>query len=51
MRLNKIDDKGSFVQRKQVYYDKVDRHKELTSEYQLRSQMVRTHEKTNTDFK
>ena len=42
--LNKIDDKGSFVQRKQVYYDRVDRHKEITAEYQLRSQMVQTHE-------
>ena len=42
--LGKIGDKGSFVQRKQVYYDRVDRHKELTSEYQLRNQMVQTHE-------
>ena len=42
--LSKIDDKGPFVQRRQVYYDKVDRHKELTSEYQLRNQMVQTHE-------
>ena len=42
--LGKIDDKGLFVDRKQVYYDKVDRHKELVTEYQLRNQMVRTHE-------
>ena len=42
--LGKIDDKGLFVDRKQVYYDKVDRHKELATEYQLRNQMVRTHE-------
>ena len=32
------------MDRKQVYYDKVDRHKELATEYQLRNQMVRTHE-------
>jgi len=42
--LGKIDDKGSFVHRKQVYYGKVDRHKELIGEYQLRNQMVQAHE-------
>ena len=42
--LSKINNKGSFVQRKQFYYDKVDRHKVLTLEYQLKNQMVRTHE-------
>ena len=42
--LGSINKKGSFRGRKETYYNKVDRHKELTSEYQLRNQMVQTHE-------
>ena len=43
--LGSINSKGSFRNRKETYYNKIDRHKELTSEYQLRNQMVQTHER------
>jgi DNA repair exonuclease SbcCD ATPase subunit len=42
--LSKINGKGVFANRKNIYYNTVERQKDLKSEYELRSQIVSTYE-------
>ena len=43
-----INEKGVFEDRKNIFYDMVENHKNLKSEYELKNQMVNTYEKQSS---
>ena len=46
--LSKISEKGIFEDRKNIYYDTIERQKKLKSDYDLKNQMVNTYEKQSS---